>query len=69
VTVREPLRVLPIELQIGDRLTDEMGVWEVIDRPYTTARSSTPGFSVLASSTHGVIRVGRARARHGGTRL
>ena len=35
MTVPEPLRVLPIELQIGDRLTDEMGVWEVIGRPYT----------------------------------
>jgi len=29
-------RVLPIELQIGDRLTDETGEWETIGRPYTT---------------------------------
>jgi len=30
-------RVLPMELQIGDRLTDETGEWEIIARPYTTA--------------------------------
>jgi hypothetical protein len=30
-------RVLPMELQVGDRLTDETGEWEVIGQPYTTA--------------------------------
>ena len=30
-------RVLPMELQIGDRLANETGDWEVIGRPYTTA--------------------------------
>lgn len=30
-------RVLPMELQIGDRLTDETGEYEVIGRPYTSA--------------------------------
>ncbi len=39
---REPappatLRVLPMELQIGDRLADETGDWEIVGRPYTTA--------------------------------
>jgi len=29
-------RVLPMELRVGDRLTDETGEWEVIGRPYTT---------------------------------
>lgn len=29
-------RVLPMELQVGDRLTDETGEYEVIGRPYTT---------------------------------
>ena len=29
-------RVLPMELQIGDRLSDETGEWEVIGRAYTT---------------------------------
>ncbi len=27
----------PMELQIGDRLTDETGEWEVISRPYASA--------------------------------
>jgi hypothetical protein len=30
-------RLLPMELRIGDRLTDETGEWEVIGRPFTTA--------------------------------
>jgi hypothetical protein len=29
-------RVLPMQLQIGDRLTDSTDEWEVIGRPYTT---------------------------------
>ena len=29
-------RVLPMQLQIGDRMTDSTGEWEVIGRPYTT---------------------------------
>ena len=39
---REPapagtIRVLPMEVRIGDRLSDETGEWEVVGRPYTTA--------------------------------
>jgi hypothetical protein len=30
-------RLLPMQLQIGDRLVDETGEYEVIGRPYTTA--------------------------------
>src|SRR2546426_9425018 len=30
-------RVLPMQLQIGDRMTDSTGEWEVVGRPYTTA--------------------------------
>ena len=33
--------VLPIELRVGDRITDETGEWEVIGRPYTTAGGKT----------------------------
>jgi hypothetical protein len=29
-------RVLPVQLQVGDRLSDETGEYEVIGRPYTT---------------------------------
>jgi hypothetical protein len=30
-------KILPMELQVGDRLADERGEWEVIAPPYTTA--------------------------------
>jgi len=30
------IRVLPMELRIGDRLTDSDGEWEVISRRYAT---------------------------------
>jgi hypothetical protein len=29
--------VLPMELQVGDRLADDTGEWEVIAPPYSTA--------------------------------
>jgi hypothetical protein len=29
-------RVLPVQLQIGDRMTDSTGEWEVAGRPFTT---------------------------------
>ena len=29
--------MLPMQLQIGDRLTDSSGEWQVVGRPYTTA--------------------------------
>jgi hypothetical protein len=32
----ETRRVLPMELQVGDRLADETGEWEVTVRPYTS---------------------------------
>jgi len=32
-----PLRVLPMQLKPGDRLTDSTGEWEVVARPFTTA--------------------------------
>jgi len=30
-------RVLPMPFQIGDRMTDSTGEWQVVGRPYTTA--------------------------------
>jgi hypothetical protein len=30
-------RVLPMQLQIVDRMTDSSGEWEVVARPYTSA--------------------------------
>ena len=29
-------RVLPMQLQVGDRMTDSTGEWQVVGRPYTT---------------------------------
>jgi len=52
-------RVLPMQLQIGDRITDSTGEWEVVGRPFTTAggknahvrvqRVSQPGVTEIAS--------------------
>lgn len=33
--------VSPMELQLGDRLSDERSEWRVIGRPYTTAGGKT----------------------------
>jgi hypothetical protein len=30
-------RVLPMQLQVGDQITDESGTWQVIARPYSSA--------------------------------
>jgi hypothetical protein len=34
-------RLLPMQLQVGDRITDETGEWEVVNRPHTTAGGKT----------------------------
>ena len=40
------VRVLPMQLRVGDRLTDETGEYEVIGRPYTTAAGKTANVRV-----------------------
>ena len=35
------VRVLPMELHLGDRIVDECGEWRVVGRPYTTAAGKT----------------------------
>ena len=35
------VRVLPMDLKLGDRLSDERGECQVIERPYTTAGGRT----------------------------
>ena len=32
-----PTRILPMQLQVGDRISDETGEWQVANRPHTTA--------------------------------
>jgi hypothetical protein len=39
-------RVLPMQLRVGDRLTDETGEYEIIGRPYTTADGKTANVRV-----------------------
>jgi hypothetical protein len=39
-------RVLPMQLKVGDRLTDETGEYEVIGRPFTTAAGKTANVRV-----------------------
>jgi hypothetical protein len=61
------LRVLPMNLKLGDRFTDETGEYEIIGRPYTTnagkdvhVRVRKPGQTTFEERF-----VGRARARGG----
>ena len=58
-------RVLPMELQVGDRLTDETGDWDVIGRPYTTAGGKDARVRVQRVGKPGgtEIRVWRAHER------
>jgi hypothetical protein len=43
-TVQEPPRagsVLPMELRVGDRFTDETGEWEITGHPFTSRGGKT----------------------------
>jgi hypothetical protein len=51
LTARAPaalseMRVLPMQLQVGDRLVDETGEWEVAGRPYTSSAGKTASVRV-----------------------
>ena len=69
------IRVLPMQLQIGDLLADETGEWEVIGLPYSAAggkivqvRVQRAGHDRPAIRTYGAherISVKRARAEEG----
>ena len=65
---RPTRRVLPMELQVGDRFADETGKWEVVGRPFTTAggknaharvrKVSQPGLTDLPTwGAHKKVRV------------
>jgi hypothetical protein len=47
-------RVLPMQLQIGDRMTDSTGEWEVVGRPYTTAGGKSTSVRVRRPDKPGV---------------
>jgi hypothetical protein len=50
-------RVLPMQLQIGDGITDSSGEWEVIGRPYTTAGGKTSHVRVQRVDKPGVTEM------------
>jgi hypothetical protein len=58
-------KILPMELQVGDRLADETGEWEVIARPYTTAGGKDARVRVQRVGKLGgtEIRIWRAHER------
>jgi hypothetical protein len=70
-------RILPMQLQVGDRLANETGEWEVIGRPYTTAGGKDArvrvqrvgkepgGIEIRTWRTHDRISVKRTTAEEG----
>jgi len=58
-------RVLPMNLQIGDRITDKTGEWDVIGHPYTSAAGKNAHVRVrlIAQPTVTEIRMWGAHER------
>jgi len=50
-------RIFPMQLQIGDRMTDEAGEWEVVGRLYTTAGGKNGHVRVQRVEQPGVTEV------------
>jgi len=51
------VRVLPMDLKLGDRLADERSEWQVIGRPYTTAGGKTAHVRVESVKQPGVTEI------------
>jgi len=51
------VRVLPMDLKLGDRLADERSEWQVIGRPYTTAGGKTAHVRVESVNQPGVTEI------------
>jgi hypothetical protein len=51
------IRIFPMQLQIGDRMTDSTGEWEVVGRPYTTAGGKNAHVRVQRVEKAGVTEV------------
>jgi len=62
--------LLPMQLQIGDRLTDETREYEVIGRPYNDRRRENRERACQENRVwgHDDPNLGRARTRHGEAR-
>jgi len=50
-------RILPMQLQIGDRMTDSTGELEVVGRPYTTNGGKNAHIRVQRVEQPGVTEV------------
>src|SRR6266550_832448 len=50
-------RVLPMPFQIGDRMTDSTGEWQVVGRPYTTAGGKNAHVRVQRVNQPGVTEI------------
>jgi len=50
-------KILPMELQIGDRLVDEIGECEVVGPPYTTAGGKNARVRVQRVGQPGVTEI------------
>ncbi len=62
-TAPPTLRVLPLQLQLGDRLVDKTGTYEVIGRPYTTASGKIAHVRVQRVD-NGAVQVVRTWGAH-----
>jgi hypothetical protein len=50
-------RVFPMQLQIGDRMTDSTAEWEVVGRPYTTAGGKNAHVRIQRVNRPGVMEI------------
>jgi hypothetical protein len=53
----EEIRVLPMELKLGDRLSDERAEWQVVGRPYATAGGKFAHVRVASVKQPGVMDI------------
>ena len=49
----ETIRVFPMQLQVGDKFSDESGQWEVIAHPYSTAGGKSTSVRVQRAEKPG----------------
>ena len=50
-------KVLPLDLRVGDRLTDETGEWEIIGRPYTVNHGKSAHARVRRVDQHDITAI------------
>ena len=50
-------KILPIQLQVGDRLIDESGEWRVLARPYPTGGGKTVNVRAQRADNASVLAI------------